>query len=506
MVQKESKQKPKPTKKRTKRAASDTVRIAITLPGPGDMAGPVKFSGDIASTDLKKLLPPEKNFEQAIKKLAGMGFEVTGHGKYSINARCSRKLYEQVFGTKLSRFKQPFEEGVIRQANAFFFPGEKAPWQPESDLSSMIDDAYIQWPHIYMNSRFTGQTSALPPSVNYHHLRVPGDVAMLVNADSAHRRGITGEGIKVAMIDSGFAHGHAYFDEREYRVQTVLAPGATDADEDGNSHGTGESANLLAVAPDVEFTGVKLDNEIEPGTGATILEGLQTAMQHNPQIISVSMGYDMCPSDQDGNRISNMHLTSLPNSLKALEVEIRAIADAGTIVVFSAGNGHVGFPGMMPEVLSVGGVYVDQLGAMRASDYASAFTSKIYPGRIVPDICGLVGLASNSARYIMLPVQPGSKMDKAHDRTKKDDGWAVFSGTSAAAPQLAGVCALLLQKNPGLTSADIKSVLAQSARDVIHGTSNAASNENDGPLAAGPGHDPATGPGLVDVEAALEQV
>jgi len=60
------------------------------------------------------------------------------------------------------------------------------------------------------------------------------------------------------------------------------------------------------------------------------------------------------------------------------------------------------FLGMMPEVVSAGGVYIDENGEMQASDYASAFTSRIYSGRNVPDFCGLVGLLPH-ANYIMLP-------------------------------------------------------------------------------------------------------
>ncbi|MEM9046438.1 MAG: S8 family serine peptidase [Pseudomonadota bacterium] len=485
----------------TRRKASDTVRVAITLPGPGMSEGPVKFSGAITGDTMERMRPDDSQVAATSARLTELGFKITNSGKFSISARCSRRVYEKLFGTKLTRHQLPFNEGERCQSNAFFFPDKDAPWNPLDEFARIIDDAYIQWPHIYMNTLFPG---SIPPTVSYHHLRVPGDVTMLLNADRVHRSGITGKGVKVVKIDSGFAMDHAYFTSRGYQTQTVLAPGATDPDLDGNGHGTAESANLLAMAPDVEFIGVKLDNETFPANGATILEGLQTAMQHNPNVISVSLGYDMCPTNNSGQRTSNMHLTALPNSLKALEAEIRAIAASGTIVVFSAGNGHVAFPGMMPEVISAGGVFVARDGTMQASDYASAFSSKIYPGRDVPDACGLVGMASNSAQYIMLPLQPNCETDRQNgDGTAKDDGWAVISGTSAAAPQLAGAIALMLDKNPGLTADDIKSVFDQTSRDVAIGNASPASNENNGGMIAGPGRDGATGPGLVDVTAAL---
>ena len=56
------------------------------------------------------------------------------------------------------------------------------------------------------------------------------------------------------------------------------------------------------------------------------------------------------------------------------------------------------------------------------------------------------------------------------DGTAVDDGWGVFSGTSAAAPQLAGVCALLLAKNQSLTPADVKAVLRRSVTLILRAT------------------------------------
>lgn len=494
-------------KSQTRRAAGDIVRLAITLPGRDGGPGPVHSSEELSADALAAMAPRAESFGRLEERLRTLGMEVTGHGKFSLTARCPKSLYERLFGTRLTRHRLPRERALNSQMRAFYYPAAGAPWNPDPSVTEGIDDAYIQWPHIYLNSRFGGNTSGLPPAVRYHHLRVPGDVAMLLNAAAAHRQGITGKGVRVAMIDSGFAQSHSYFSERGYRTNTVLAPGANEVDRDGNSHGTAESANLLAVAPDVEFTGIKLDNETDARLGANMLEGLQVAMQHNPQVISVSLGFDLCPSDAGGRRTSNLHLTSLPNGLRALEAEIRSIVASGVVVVFSSGNGHVGFPGMMPDVISAGGVYVDATGAMRASDYASAFASRIYPGRAVPDFCGLVGLAANGARYIMLPVDPGSKIDRTtRDRTKKDDAWAVISGTSAAAPQIAGVCALLLQRNPGLTPDDVRLALRETARDVVDGVASAASNQNDGALQAEPGNDAATGAGLVDAMAALDYV
>ncbi|MGE0479575.1 MAG: S8 family serine peptidase [Phycisphaerae bacterium] len=487
----------------SKAKPDDELRIAVTFRRSTDQLGLTRFGARMTAAAVHEFLPDELAVGRGIDALTRAGFRVTTRGKLSVSIRGSRRDFERVFGTKLTPQQVATPPPATMAAPPVYFPAADAPWAPDPGIAALIDDAYIQWPHLYFNQRFVPPPSPLPPRVDYHHLRVPGDVVLMVNAARVHRQGCTGHGVRVAMIDSGFAHGHPYFVEHGYNTSVVLAPGATHKDRDGNGHGTGESANLLAIAPDCTFIGVKLDSEDGSSPGASVLEGFQEALRHNPQVISVSLGYDLV----DGSA-QRRHLTALPNNLKALEAEIQAAVAAGVVVVFSAGNGHVAFPGMMPEVVSAGGVFVAADGAMRASDYASAFASRIYAGRAVPDLAGLVGLASNRADYIMLPIEVSCEIDvsnAAHDRTTASDGWGVFSGTSAAAPQLAGVCALLLEKNPGLTPSEIQQVLRRTARDVVQGAASAASNEGVA-LAAAPGADGATGGGLVDAFAAWQQV
>jgi subtilisin family serine protease len=193
----------------------------------------------------------------------------------------------------------------------------------------------------------------------------------------------------------------------------------------------------------------------------------------------------------------------------ALAASVAAAVASGITVIFSAGNGHAGFPGQHPDVISVGGAFLGPEGSLEASNYASGFPSQIYPDRRVPDVCGLVGMRPK-AIYIMLPVEPGDNIDVGNagsvfpdgDQTTPDDGWAVFSGTSAAAPQLAGAAALIKQINPGLPPIGIKWVLMSSARDVTEGFCSPVPNLHNG-LPAGPGPDDATGYGLVDAFSAV---
>src|SRR5262249_46486159 len=144
-------------------------------------------------------------------------------------------------------------------------------------------------------------------------------------------------------------------------------PGAEDFEHDEAGHGTGESANIFAIAPGCQLLPVKSDF-------VNTIAAFNTAVGLQPDIISCSWG-------------SNSPFVLSASDL-VLSASVAAAAASGITVIFAAGNGHAGFPGQHPDVISVGGVFLGPDGMLMASDYASAFSSVFFPGRDVPDLCG----------------------------------------------------------------------------------------------------------------------
>jgi len=434
----------------------------------------------------------ESDIQRAAYMLQDAGFDVLQLTSMSINIAGSRTTYERAFGSRLVTEELVTVKEQGKRETATFLDSPDTPLRglisvEGSRFADVLEGVALEEPRYFMAA------NAFPPTKSYWHLDVPADVSLGCNADKAHRSGITGKGVRVAMVDSGWFR-HPFFDQRGYRATAVtLGPATADPTHDQLGHGTGESANLFAVAPDVELLPVKallagsLNTVIVNATGA-----FNAAVALNPAIITCSWGFDF-------------QFGPLSAASNALAAAVAAAVASGIIVVFSAGNGHWGFPGQHPDVISAGGVFMNPDGSMRASDYASGFISNIYPGRRVPDVSGLVGMRPG-AQYIMLPVQPGDDLDVQEaggthpngDETTTTDGWAAFSGTSAAAPQVAGVAALIKQACSKLTPAQVKDVLMKSARDVTTGTNNPIFNI---PATVGP--DAATGNGLVDAYKAV---
>lgn len=343
--------------------------------------------------------------------------------------------------------------------------------------------------------------SAKPPEVAAFHLSLPDDVARLLNASRAHEAGHVGHGVQVAMVDTGQAE-HAYFTAHGYDIAPTVAlvPGTSPA-EDPIGHGTGESANIFAVAPGARLRPYRASDRAGDLTAATA--GFVRAKTDRPQILTNSWGGD--------GRFPPLGRPSQADVIFALEI-LDAV-EQGIVVVFSGGNGQFAIEPQVPGVIAAGGVFAAQDNRLRASNYASGYDSPWVPGVRVPTVCGLVGLLPR-AQYLMLPVPPGCAIDVDEsqpdphdpggdpgDSTQAMDGWARFSGTSAAAPQIAGAVAVLLGARPGLTPAQVTEALAKTATDITDGTCHPRFGKK-----AKVGPDTATGFGLVNVSAALDFV
>lgn len=424
---------------------------------------------------------------QAREALAAAGFEILGDSPATINIAGPPDLYESFFKTTLvTQEREVIPPGSARPRTTSTFIDSVSTDRPglittqSSAAAPFLEGVALEQPAIPMSALDT------PPGVGYPHLTLD-QVAEHLGAPAVRAAGFDGSGIRLTMVDTGWER-HPYFVRENFEGTVVAGPESGDTARDEDGHGTCESANVFAVAPGVTFTMVKAGR-------TNLIAAFDTAVnqQDRPDIISISLGY----------QVKYQHEFTAADQVLAESIALAV--GAGIVVVCAAGNGHHAFPGQHPDVISVGGVHFDDRGEAEASDYASGFTSGIYPGRVVPDVCGLVGMQPGAA-YIMLPAPPGSAIDRRcaqppgrdGDGTGPEDGWVVASGTSAAAPQVAGVCALLLHADRSLTPNGIREVLQRSARDVLKGASNPGTGGR-----ADKGPDDATGHGLVRADDAL---
>ena len=463
----------------------------------------VRSQQGASAFDLKTLPNNTKEFHatqadraEAAKALESMGFTILSESRLGFALAGKPEAYEELTGGRLVTTERLMhaEMGRRRYVTHIDVVGRE---QPDNcglgrikSEAARLEGLVIERPRILMGVF----PPPIPPNVNRDYLRVPDDVALGLSCAQAHRAGHTGAGTVVAMVDSG-QFDHPFFRAHGYRVEPpiTVVPG-TSSHVDPVGHGTGESANTFAVAPDCTLRAYRATNGAGNLVGA--IAGFLLAKHDKPDILCNSWGGDdpyppLGPPDE-------YHLVWGLEILDAIE--------QGIFVVFAAGNGHFSLEPQVPGVLAAGGVYMDSNLDLRASNYASGYSSPWFKGT-VPDICGLVGLPPR-AQYIMLPVPPGCQLDRYQsvyldgdwgDGTSVRDGWSLFSGTSAAAPQMAGAAALILGVKPGLAPGQVTQALKATATDVHYGRSHPRFNRP-----ARRHDDEATGYGLVRASAAVE--
>ena len=370
---------------------------------------------------------------------------------------------------------------IIWMANAMYFSATK---QAINDLAMRRDVGLIgldEEKHVLFDEEST-------PASNTRE--ITSNVTQ-VNADQVWDLGFTGQGVVVAVIDTGVNYNHLDLADHLWDGGDAYPNHGYDFYNndndpmDDNSHGThcagtvcgdGTAGSQTGMAPDATLMCVKVLSSGGNGAASTTCYAMQWAVEQGCDLFSMSLGW------------ANSTITERT----LFRNTCAAILDAGVVGAIAAGNegdalgsfpipDNVRAPGSCPppymdpiQANNIGGLSCTVcVGAVDVNDNAAYFTSHgpvtwtntefgDYPytagsttdfGLIRPDVCA-PGVSIKSAYY-------GS-----------NNGYTTKSGTSMATPCTAGCISLLLSKNINATPEEICQVLEETAVPLDDGKSN----------------------------------
>ena len=325
-----------------------------------------------------------------------------------------------------------------------------------------------------------------------------------------------GTGVYVAVLDTGLVGGwRQYFPEERIAVDLARSFGGGGGlsgnvssqlnkwGSDVNSHGTHVTSTIIGynlngtaingAAPNATIIPVKVLNQNGRGWSSVIAAGITYVanlklgvLADYPVVINMSLG------------------GSVLDAVEKAAIDY-AIA-AGVIIVASAGNSGeagMGYPGAYEPVISVA---------------ASGWLGEWYP---MPQGTGSwwnnldVSEPTNPAHFYITDFSsrakagqdldvaaPGSWIVGAYMVNSGQIGYYFLGGTSMASPHVAGIVALLAQKDPSITAAAAEDLLEATAIPLAPGALTV--RNSNGTLATYTWGADATGSGLVDAAAALD--
>ena len=379
---------------------------------------------------------------------------------------------------ELQRGGMTTEPTILWMANALYFDATKAAIR---DLARRNDIELIG---------YAMERNCLPDGEEARPASLTREITQnvtQVHADQVWALGYTGEGVVVAVIDTGVNYNHVDLADHLWDGGTEFPHHGYDVynndndpmdDQGHGSHcsgtvcGDGSGASQTGMAPDATLMCVKCLDSGGSGGAQSISAGIQWAVEHGCDMFSMSLG--------------------LPNSSITDRTLLRhtceAALDAGVVAAIAAGNeGSSQYQYPIPNNVRVPGScpppYMDEVqganpggqtcsvcvGAVDYNDASAYFTSRgpvtwsntefaDYPynpgiGLIRPDVCA-PGVDIKSINY------------------QSNTGYTTMSGTSMATPCVAGCMALMLSKNIDLSPADVCRILEETAVPLASGKSN----------------------------------
>jgi serine protease AprX len=297
----------------------------------------------------------------------------------------------------------------------------------------------------------------------------------VVNATKMWAKGIKGNGVTVAVLDTGVYAAHPDLQGRVVHCVDFSHERGTDAEcDDTFGHGTfmagliaGNGAAskkaIVGTAPQAKIVSVKVAGFDGSTDISHILAGIQWVVSHKDaygiRVLNLSLGSD---SSQD-YRISPLNLAA------------ERAWQAGIVTMVSAGNSGPNAqtmhkPGDDPYVITVGASN-DEGTVSIADDRIPVFSSRgptRANGFVKPDVVA-PGVKTISLR------SPGSAIDQNYGSTAVVEGqYFRGTGTSMSTAVASGVAALVIQKSPNLVPDQVKFRLMNTARPIIDTDPNAA--------------------------------
>ncbi|AUB36465.1 Serine protease, subtilisin family [Nostoc flagelliforme CCNUN1] len=283
--------------------------------------------------------------------------------------------------------------------------------------------------------------------------------ADLVKAPEVWAQGYTGKGVVVAVVDTGVDYNHEDLKNNIWTNTKEIAGNAIDDDGNGyiddnygwnfsdknnntldnNGHGThvsgtiaGENNNygVTGIAYNAKIMPVKVLNESGSGSYSSISKGIRYAVDNGANVINLSLGG--------------------ASSNRTLESAINYASSKGVIVVMAAGNDGNSSPDYPARYAYKSGIAV---GAVDKNNNLADFSNR------------------SGANEISYVTAPGVKVNSSVPNNQ----YGTYSGTSMAAPHVAGVVALMLSANPNLTDAQVRQIVAETAENSTQST-NFSSN------------------------------
>jgi len=288
---------------------------------------------------------------------------------------------------------------------------------------------------IWLDGRVTASPEVISPLLD--------SALPLIDAHLAHQRGLTGKGVRVAIVDTGIDATHPDLKGRVVGAANF----STDRDTlDHMGHGThvagivggtgaASDGKYGGVAPQAELLNAKALSRAGSGTNSGIIKAMEWAADQGARIESLSLGG---PATNGTDPLSQA-----VNSISAKKNVLFVIA-AGNSGQRSGNGRLVSTPGAADAALTV--------GAIDKSRNLAPFSSRgprLGDFALKPDI-----------------VAPGVNITSARANGSDGNWYVSYSGTSMATPMVSGAAALVWQLHPDWSAQQVKTALMNAAQPI----------------------------------------